>query len=165
MIDPRPFVQGPMAEAYALLPARMESRAATIQVIATCLQESGLVNRTQFGGGPARGIAQFELGKPGTGAGVTGVFEHAATREALRNVCFRRNVVFSPIAIWNRLATDDVLALALARLGYWANAHPLPSAGDEEGAWRYYLETWHPGEPRPQDWPGNYTAAQGAVPP
>lgn len=164
MTDPRPFVQGPMVEAYALLPAKMASRAATIQVIATCLQESGLMHRVQFGGGPAHGLAQFELGQPGTGGGVTGVFEHPVTREPLRTVCQARNVVFSPIAIWNALVTDDVLALALARLGYYTNAKPLPTVGDGNGAWLYYLATWHPGKPRIGDWAANYAAAMNAVP-
>lgn len=165
MIDPRPFVQGPIAEAYALLPAKMQSRAATVQVIATCLQESDLIHRTQFGGGPAHGLAQFELGKPGNGAGVTGVFEHPATREPLRSVCMTRQVTFSPIAIWNAIVTDDVLALALARLGYWTNVKPMPALGDVDGAWNYYLATWHPGKPRPSDWPANYQAAMAATQP
>jgi len=163
-MDTRAFVTGPLAQAYALLPAKMDSRAASIQVIATCLQESGLVHRVQFGGGPAHGLAQFELGRPGMGSGVTGVYEHPASREALRTVCQARGVDFAPVAIWNALVTDDVLAMALARLGYWTNTKPMPVVGDGDGAWNYYLATWHPGKPRKADWAGNYAAAMNAIP-
>lgn len=163
MVDLQPIIIGPLAEAYSLLPTRMQSPAASVQVLATCGQESGFTERVQRGGGPAHGWPQFELGKPGTGAGVWGIFEHPTSAGPLLLVCNARHVPHDPQAIYQAIINDDVLALALARLGYYTNARPLPLLGQEDAAWAYYLGTWHPGKPRPQDWAGNYRAALQAI--
>lgn len=163
MIDLKPFIAGPLADAYHILPEKMDSLAASAMVLATCLQESGFLHRVQLGNGPAHGFAQMELGKPGNGAGVTGICEHPSTRDMVRTLCQARDVDFSPIAIWSAIINDDVLALGMARLGYYTNAHPLPTVGDSESAWDYYKSTWRPGKPRPETWPANYQAALEAL--
>lgn len=165
MADLKNIIAGPLEDAYRLLPAKLRSREATTMILATCGQESQFKYRIQMGGGPAHGLAQFELGKPGTGAGVYGVYEHPAVRDWLQSVCQNRDVPFTPEAIYAALVHDDMLALTMARLLYYTNAKPLPSLGDQDGAWSYYVGTWHPGKPRPQDWPANYQAALAAVRP
>jgi len=173
MVDLQAIIAGPLADAYKLLPPRLNTPNASVQVLATCGQESGFQYRTQLGGGPAHGWPQFELGKPGTGAGVYGVFEYPVARDWLRDVCAARHVSFDPLSIYEAIITDDVLALALARLGYYTNSRPLPLLGQEDAAWAYYLGTWHPGDyergtpERRQElrdrWDGYYRAALAAV--
>lgn len=163
MVDLKAIIKGPLAKAYSLLPAAMNTASATVQVMATCGQESGFRERVQRGGGPAHGWAQFELGKPGTGAGVWGVFEHPSSKEPLRSLCAARNVAFDPLSIYEAIVLDDVLALGLARLLYYTNPRPLPLLGQEDAAWAYYLGTWRPGKPRPSAWPENYRAALAAL--
>ena len=48
--------RGPLSDAMRLLPAAMDSKLARMQMLAICLQESGLTERVQRGGGPARGL-------------------------------------------------------------------------------------------------------------
>lgn len=163
MIDLKPFIAGPLADAYLILPEKLDSLAASVMVLATCLQESGFLHRVQLGNGPAHGFAQMELGKPGNGAGVTGICEHPSTRDMVRTLCQARDLDFSPIAIWNAIINDDVLALGMARLGYYTNARPFPAVGDKDGAYAYYIGTWHPGKPRPETWAANYQAALSAL--
>jgi len=163
MVDLKPIIEGPLFQAYKLLPSTLYSPNASVQVLATCGQESGFTDRVQRGGGPAHGWPQFELGKPGTGAGVYGVFEYPVAHDWLKEVCAARHVAFDPISIYEAIITDDVLALALARLGYYTNRRPLPLLGQEDAAWAYYVSTWRPGKPRPKDWPSNYRAALVAV--
>ena len=86
MVDLKPIIEGPLFQAYKLLPSTLYSPNASVQVLATCGQESGFTDRVQRGGGPAHGWPQFELGKPGTGAGVYGVFEYPVAHDWLKEV-------------------------------------------------------------------------------
>lgn len=165
---------GPLAQALALLPARMKSDAAEIQVLATTLQESPNREQCQLPirpgkCGPARGIAQFELG-----GGVRGVLHHPASRPHVLAVCAALGVEPTEQAIFDALPTqDDVLDCALARLLYWTDSRPLPAVGDVAGAWEYYLRNWRPGaytrgsasqrDQLRKKWTVNYALAMQAV--
>ncbi len=150
---------GPLSEAMALLPAALDTKKARALLMAICLQESGLTARAQIvaggGKGPARGLAQFELG-----GGVRGVMTHPASRELAAKVCQDRRIGGATSSVvWAELERDDVLALAFARLLLLTDPRPLPELGDQAGAWSYYVRNWRPGKPHPNRWPANYQAA------
>lgn len=154
-----------MAAAYKLLPVAMRSTRADVQLLAIGLQESRLRYRAQLGGGPARGLWQFELGGISGTDGRTswGIYHHKATREHLRRVCEARGVAFEPRAIYRALEHDDVLAAACARLLLWTLPGALPQLGDWAAAWEQYLDAWRPGKPHPDTWGGFYAEALGTV--
>ncbi len=151
-----------MAEAFSLLPASMDSADARVLMISIGLQESEFTSRVQKldGGrpGPAHGLWQFECG-----GGVKGVLEHPVTKGLAEQVCAKRSVKAVKEAVWLRLATDDVLAAAFARLLLYSDPNPLPCPGRPDMAWLYYLRNWRPGKPRQRDWPANYQLAVQAV--
>lgn len=167
MSDAATILHTSVVPALQLLPPRMDTPAARIQLLAICGQESNLRDRVQVvaGGvaGPARGLAQFELGSQQRGGGVWGVVLHPASRDLLRGLCATRGVAFDARAIWGRLQRDDVLALGLARLLLWTDPRPLPAVGDQAAAWDCYVRNWRPGKPHPDRWPRNYARALAAV--
>ena len=136
---------GPLAAALLLLPAKMTSVLAELQLLATTRQEDPEQHRRQWPTGPARGLWQFEQGTENTRGGVWGIHLHEASRKALRELCAARSVAFEPEAIYKRLQHDDVLAAGCARLLLYTDPHKLPALGDEESAWQLYLDTWRPG--------------------
>lgn len=146
-----------IAPALALLPARMNSVAAEVQMLAIGLQESRFQHRRQIGG-PARGFWQFEQG-----GGVRGVLRHSASREHALTVCRVRNVIATESAVYAALEHDDVLAAAFARLLLWTYPKALPSLGDEQAAWDLYLRVWRPGKPHRHTWEALYAKALEAV--
>ncbi len=133
--------------ALALLPAKMDSAAGRIQLLATGLQESRFLHRRQLVGkpprpaGPAKSFWQGEEG----GGMVHGVRLHVATRDLAAQLYCARNVEANDTAIWNAIEFDDVLAAGLARLLLWSDPRRLPRLGDEEAAWALYVRTWRPG--------------------
>lgn len=137
--------------ALALLPLKMNTPLAIVQVLTTGLQESRLVHRRQIvnggGYGPANGLWQFERG-----GGVRGVLQHPATEKLARHVCAARDVDANSMAVWDRLAHDDVLAAAFARLLIYSDPLALPGMDDPEAGWRLYIRTWRPGKPHPETW-------------
>jgi hypothetical protein len=151
--------QAVILPAATLLPDNLNTLKAQVLLAATAGQESGLATRRQYGNGPARGLWQFELGNEKTRGGVTGLFMFAGTKSMLNDLCDDCEVDFNPTAIYNALETNDVFACCIARLMLWTNSKPLPEVGDQQGAWQYYLTTWKPGKPRPQDWPNHYNPA------
>tara|TARA_Y100000114_G_scaffold142764_1_gene149649 strand:+ start:297 stop:722 length:426 start_codon:yes stop_codon:yes gene_type:complete len=140
-----------------MLPARMSSREAEVQMLAIGLQESRFEHRRQIGG-PARGFWQFEQG-----GGVRGVLRHSASREHALAVCRVRNVIATESAVYAALENDDVLAAAFARLLLWTDPKALPALGDEQAAWDLYLRTWRPGKPHRHTWDALYAKALEAV--
>lgn len=149
--------------AFAMLPDRMDTRAARVALIAIGLQESNLNDRCQKlqngGRGPARGLWQFER----TG-GVLGVLTHGTTRRYAFDACKARGVPADSLAVWTALEHDDVLAAVFARLLLWSDAKPLPEIDDAEGMWKTYaLRTWRPGKPHHETWSENHAAARAAV--
>lgn len=154
MIDP----------AYALLPARMASTDATVQLLATGLQESRFEHRRQMGNGPARSFWQFERG-----GGVKGVMSHPSSADQMRALCDARGVPFTAMDVWTAMETDDVLAAGASRLLYWTDPKPIPSAANTGGdawaqaGWALYLRTWRPGKPHPETWAAYHMAARRAL--
>lgn len=144
--------------AYALLPLRMSSAQASVQLLATGLQESRFEHRRQMGNGPARGFWQFERG-----GGVKGVMTHPASAAHMKSLCAARGVPFTAMDIWNALEFDDVIAAGTARLLYWTDPKPLPALGDAPAAWALYLRTWRPGKPHRETWDAYYAAAMREV--
>lgn len=147
-----------MAAAAQLLPAALDTHPAHVIMLAIMGQESDCRHRAQLlnggGKGPARGLAQFELG-----GGVRGVLEHQSSRYWAVQVCKARSV--RPVArdVWARMETDDVLAIAFARLLLFTDAKRLPEPADQAGAWAYYKRNWRPGKPHPDRWPRNHATA------
>lgn len=158
-ISPADALSRVIRPAFELLPSKMGGERAELLVLAIMLQESDLAARVQGGGGPARGLAQFEEGNRTSRGGVWGVLNHDATAALARKLCAARGCPPTVRSAYLALAGDDVLAAGFARLLLWTNPAPLPAVGDEDGAWRYYVGTWHPGKPRPITWPGNYELA------
>lgn len=145
--------------ALALLPAKMDTPAARVMLLAIGLQESRFVHRRQIAG-PARGFWQFEKG-----GGVRGVLTHASTGEYAQAVCKARGVPATADAVYEALDKDDVLAAAFARLLLWSDPKAMPALGDADASWALYLRTWRPGKPHPQTWPDLYRQAVAEVVP
>lgn len=159
--------------ALSLLPAKMDSPMARRMTLAIGLQESRFETRRQVGGGPGRGLWQFERD-----GGVTGVLTHAATKDYIRGAlgalnydnqtaptsagaqraAVERHVAASYVA----LEHNDVLACVYARLLLWSLPYPLPA--DEAGGWKQYLETWRPGKPHLGTWAESWQRAGDAGP-
>lgn len=150
--------------ALLLLPARMTSPQAEVQLLATHLQEAPNREQCQLPVkpgkcGPARGIFQFERG-----GGVAGVLTHPASRPHVLTVCAALGVTPTLDGIFDALPTQcDVLDAALARLLYWTDPFSLPALGDKQSAWDLYLRTWRPGKPHRHTWDANYAQALEAV--
>lgn len=145
----------PALDALAKLGVESDDRA-RVMLLAIAGQESDWTDRRQRGGGPARGLWQFERG-----GGVLGVLTHARTFQAAARFCQDRGV--QPVAseVWAALERDDVLAAGVARLLLWSDPLPLPE--EERAAWECYLRLWRPGRPRPERWPACWRAAREAV--
>ncbi len=153
-MDLRTIIQTAVNPALALLPAKMDTPAARVQMLAIGLQESRFLHRRQLGNGPARGLWQFERG-----GGVRGVLTHPASREHAYRICGLHGVAPVAADVHPALETDDVLAAAFARLLMWTDAWRLPAVGDAKGGWDMYIRTWRPGKPHPQTWGGLYAQA------
>lgn len=148
---------GAIAPAFALLPAKMAGKRATVMLLGIGLQESRLQFRRQIGG-PARGLWQFEQA-----GGVRGVLTHPSSRPHALEVCAARDVEPTAPAVYEALERDDVLAAAFARLLLWTDPKPLPALGQVQEAWGLYARVWRPGKPHPQTWEAIYAQALAAV--
>lgn len=157
-MDLKTIVRTAVNPALALLPAKMDTPAARVQMLAIGLQESRFLHRRQLGNGPARGLWQFERG-----GGVRGVLTHPASREHAYRICGIRGVEPVAAAVHPALEVDDVLAVAFARLLMWTDAWRLPAVGDVQGGWDMYIRTWRPGKPHRQTWDGLYAQAVAEV--
>jgi hypothetical protein len=157
--------------ALAMLPARMTSPEALVVLLAIGLQESRFAHRWQVidakqptKKGPARGFWQFELGTKASRGGCWGVYLHQASRFWLADLCERREVKFTPHAIWSAVESDDILAAGVARLLLFTDPKRLPSIGDPAAAWELYSRrTWRPGKPHRHTWDAYHAAAVNAV--
>lgn len=116
-------------------------------------QESNWQYRRQIGG-PARSYFQFE-----EGGGVAGVLKHPASASRIRNVCDALDIPCTVPTVYEAMAWNDHLAVAMTRLLLWTDPAALPALGDQVGAWHYYERLWRPGAPRPASWPVNYATA------
>lgn len=145
--------------ALRLLPPKMDSLPARIQLLTTGLQESRFLYRRQIVNGKPTGPAKsFLQGERGGGL-VHGVRTHPATKDLAAVLYEARQVKPTDLAIWNAIENDDVLAFGLGRLLLYSDPQKLPALGDWQGAWRLYLRTWRPGHPREETWRGFYAHA------
>lgn len=165
MIVLQHIIRSAIDPALALLPPKMGTDAAVVQMLATGLQESRFQYRAQkiagqpYVKGPARGFWQMERG-----GGVFGVMTHQATNEFAHYVCAVRGVPFDSVIVHAKLEEDDILAAAFARLLLWADPKPLPSTeSSHEDAWQCYLRNWRPGKPRRETWDEYRAQALGQV--
>lgn len=141
--------------AYAVLPAPMQSPAASALLLAIALQESAAIHRRQAGG-PARGFWQFEV------AGIRGVQTHALTRDDLKAalIMLRYPPSLPAEDLHALVEHQDVVAAICARLLLWTLPSALPTRDDPPMlAWGQYMEAWRPGKPRPQSWADHYARA------
>lgn len=104
------------------------------------LQESRFEVRRQYNDGPAVGFWQFERG-----GGIAGVLSHPASKAKAIQLCIACKVEPTARAVWDALQRDDVLGAGFCRLLLLTDPHALPTVGDVEGAWQYYLRNWRPG--------------------
>lgn len=150
--------------ALGMLPVKMDSDAARVELLAIGLQESRLKFRAQkttdpYRKGPARGLWQFERG-----GGVIGVMTHRATKDLAEAVCKARGVPFDSSLIHARLEFDDILAAAFARLLLWTDPKPLPGVdASVDSAWECYLRNWRPGKPHRETWDEFHAQARAQV--
>lgn len=151
--------------ALQLLPAKMDSDAARVMLLAAGLQESRFQYRFQivkgrpYLKGPAKSYWQHERG-----GGVICVMTNAATRELAQGLCVARGVEFNSHAIHAAIEIDDVLAAAWSRLLLWADPKPLPGVdADHETAWQCYLRCWNPGKPHRHTWDAFHAQARAQV--
>ena len=149
-------------EAFAPLPAKLDSIGVRIQLTAIGYQESLFEHRRQVvtvtrdgakvnvPEGPAVSFWQFER------SGITGVmnFYRPQVVEWARSVCTARGVPFAVEAVWSAMQTDDVLGAAFARLLMYTDAAPVPVVQSE--GWAMYLRTWRPSKPKPSRWQSSW---------
>lgn len=150
-----------IAEALKLLPPKLTTRGAWVELLTIGAQESeDWQYRRQKGNGPARGFWQFEMN-----GGVKGVMLHPSktVRDLAQQVCLARNTPWDREVIWQNLERDDVLAAAFARLNLYGDPGALPAVGDEQGAWDMYARVWRPGKPHRDTWGARYKAAVAAT--
>jgi hypothetical protein len=155
-------ISSAIAPALAILPPQMDSPEARVMLLSIGLQESRFTARQQVGG-PARGFWQCEQGTRQTKGGIWGFYLHPASRYWLSVLCAARSVAFEPVAIYNTLDKDDVLAAGVARLGLFTDPKKLPATDDTVGSWQLYQRVWRPGKPRPDTWPDLHAQAVAAV--
>jgi len=149
MRTPQELITKCIEPGISLLPEKMQRnrRALVVLLLTTVLQESNGTEQVQLprtpGGkpGPAAGIAQFEKN-----GGLKGIMTHSSTKDTVRDLCAKFGLPFDLDALHEALkTTDDRLDIAFARLLYWADKDPLPTLGDVQGSWEYYLSNWRPG--------------------
>lgn len=130
-------------------------------VLAIALQESNLAHRRQLTAdgkeaGPASSFWQFEVG-----GGCKGVLHHEATVDRMTHLCGAYNVQADPLALWEAMQYNDVVAAIAARLLIFTLPHKLPATADE--GWSQYVEAWRPGKPHPDRWANCWKAATDTV--
>ena len=155
-------LQRAIAPGLALLPSQMDTPEARVMLLSIGLQESRFATRLQIGG-PARGFWQCEEGTQASRGGIYGFYLHPASRYWLSSLCKARGVAFDPRAIYTAIATDDVLAAGVARLGLFTDPKALPTLSDAAGSWALYQRVWRPGRPHAETWPTLHVQAVAAV--
>lgn len=130
-------------------------------VLAIALQESNLAHRRQLTvngdeAGPAASFWQFEVG-----GGCRGVLAHPSTGARMTKICDAYNIKADPLALWEAMRYNDVVAAAAARLLIFTLPHSLP--GEAENAWNQYLAAWRPGKPHPDRWANCWKVATETV--
>lgn len=111
------------------------SEAAENLLVGTAIVESGLRHLRQLGNGPARGFFQIEP------------LTHDDIKRYLRNRPKLRAKVSAlraeqPPEI-DQLIINLAYGCAIARIKYWMDPEPLPSADDIDGLGRYYKRVYN----------------------
>ena len=143
--------------ALRILPPMMASDNARAMLLAIGMQESRLVYRKQLGGGPARGLWQFER------VGIQGVLHHPRTQGHASTICWRLGNAGTTASVYHGFESDDVLACCFARLLLWTLHGPLPKRGDADGGWTQYIAGWRPGKPHRATWDEFFNEAWEAL--
>lgn len=138
-----------------LLGDKYSSPDAELLLAAIAFQESNFKYRKQING-PARGLWQFERN-----GGVRGVMKHPSTAVMALRVCIKLKIEPTYTAVYEALATNDILAAAFARLLLYTDPRPLPT--NQNDAWEYYIRNWRPGKPHPQRWAASWEAAKNLL--
>lgn len=154
MMDLATFNRTIISPSMAFFPPYWDSTAARHMLLAITQQEDPQQLRRQMGGGPARGLWQFEMM-----GGTAGVMKHAQTRKRMQQICAIRGVAFFPRDVWEALEKDDLLACAAARCLLYTDSRPLPKRYDALAGWDYYMWNWRPGKPHPNTWSSNFQRA------
>lgn len=154
---------------YAIRPALAElephgiapSEAAERFLLAIALQESALRHRRQvvangLENGPAASFWQFERG-----GGCVGALRHPLAAPRMRAILEEFNVEPTPLALWEAMRYNDIVAAAAARLLVYTLPGKLPE--DPADGWEQYLDAWRPGEPHPSTWAINWNLADQVV--
>jgi hypothetical protein len=123
----------------AWLGAPYDSPEARLLLLAIALQESHLKHRKQQPVAHAKGFWQFEKG-----GGCAG-FETDPHQKVFRKAATALNFPFRSAETWTLIGEGaDHLACVMARGLLWSHPKPLPTIGDEEAAFAYYLKQWRP---------------------
>lgn len=130
-------------------------------ILAIALQESSLAHRRQLTAageeaGPASSFWQFEQG-----GGCRGVLKHAATGVLMKKICDAYNVKADPLALWEAMRYQDVVAAVAARLLIYTLPDKLPGTAEE--GWKQYIAAWRPGKPHPDRWQNCWDIATKTV--
>lgn len=140
-MDGKQFYSQIVVRGSAQLPA-MDTAKARLMLLAISGTESEWTFRVQKPVAYAHGFWQFE--------------KRGATLEVLTNdrvsgmaatLCAQNNVTGGLDEVFDAIIDHDFLACGFARLALWLNPNPLPELGQEAAAFRYYVNTWHPGKP------------------
>ena len=157
-----PQIKAAIDAAFSMLPAKMDSKEARVELYAIGYQESEFKVRRQYNNGPAASFWQMEKG-----GGIIGVLRHAASRNFAMQICSERGITPNVNSVWNAMLYDDVLGAAFARLLLYTDPRPLPkvpelinpTAPEHSDSWQYYERNWRPGKPHPEKWALSYTKA------
>lgn len=156
------IIRSAINPAMALLPSKMDSDEARVEMLAIGLQESEFKHRVQVLNGGGRGAAR-SFWQMERGGGVIGVLTHPSSRRLARDVCLARKVTPASPDVWAAMEFDDVLGAAFARLLLYTDPLRLPAVTDTDGGWALYERVWRPGKPHPEKWPAYHAAAQSQV--
>ena len=139
--------------ALRLLPAKMDTRAARVMLLAIAGEESGYRHRLQVRG-PARGLWQFER------IAVVDVLSRRTSAPHAVTMCGALLYDWQdPDELFRAVPHNDVLACGLARLNLWNERSPTPPLEDAGACYAYYLKVWRPGAQSPESWGRNLARA------
>ena len=156
------IMQQAIQPALALLPPKMDTKEARVEMLAIGQQETEFLTRVQRLNGGKRGAAR-SYWQMERGGGVLGVLTHASTKFLAQEVCKARDVPANSLDVWNAMEHDDVLGAAFARLLLWTDPFRLPSVNNAAGGWALYERVWRPGKPHPEKWPAYHAQARAPV--
>jgi len=159
-MSPKAFLARIFDPAYAAatpligIPASQEAR---VLLMAIAGQESDWQARLQQGAPQyGRGFWQFESN------GCSALATNATSEPKMTALLQGLAIPIVLPTIHEAIAWNDAMAVGMARLLLYCDPAPLPIVGDHEASWEMYVRCWHPGKPRPDDWPTNYDAAMEA---